>query len=455
MKDPNLAAGPPPLRPPWPRPPLSGLAGLVRNRWVQLSAGIVAMVAVANLQYGWTLFVKPICQRFGWAEGAVQVAFTLFVLTETWLVPVEAHLAERFGPSPLVLTGGVLVALAWTVNSVADTLDLLYLGAVLGGVGAGIVYGISIGSALKWFPDRRGLAAGLTAAAFGGGSALTVLPIHAMIQRSGYQAAFLYFGLIQGAVVVLAALLMRSPRVREWPRLAAADAGAPKATQPAPAPVAEPARDYTPAEVLRTPAFWLMYAMFTMVASGGLMATAQLEPMSRHYGVAGMEVTILGLTGVALVLAMQLDRALNGLARPFFGWVSDRIGREKTMFLAFSLEGGAILLLLALAHDPIWFVLLSGLTFFAWGEIYSLFPATSADLFGRKHATMNYALLYTAKGTAALLVPLGSLLKEATGSWVPIFALAVAFNWLTAALALLVLRPLRRRMAQGDSAACG
>jgi OFA family oxalate/formate antiporter-like MFS transporter len=412
------------------------VAGLLRNRWVQLAAGIVAMIAVANLQYGWTLFVTPIQQKFGWSYQDIQIAFTLFVLAETWLVPVEARLAERFGPCPLVLAGGVLVALAWAVNSAADTLGLLYLGAVLGGVGAGIVYGVSIGSALKWFPDRRGLAAGLTAAAFGGGSALTVVPIHNMIRDSGYQAAFLYFGLIQGAVVFLAALVMRSPTAGEL----LAPRGDPRV-------LVRPARDFTPTEVLRTPAFWLMYAMFTMVASGGLLATAQLEPMSRHYGVKEVEVTVLGFTMAALPFAMQLDRVLNGAARPFFGWVSDRIGREQTMFLAFAVEGGAILLLLALAHVPIWFVLLSGLTFFAWGEIYSLFPATCGDLFGRKYATTNYALLYTAKGTAALLVPVGSLLRDATGSWVPIFALAVAFNWLTALLALFVLRPLRQRMA--------
>jgi OFA family oxalate/formate antiporter-like MFS transporter len=397
---------------------------------MQLLAGIVAMVAVANLQYGWTLFVDPIHRKFGWAEALIQVAFTIFVLTETWLVPLEAYLADRFGPRPLVLVGGVFVGLAWAVNAVADSLLLLYLGAVLGGIGAGIVYGISMGSALKWFPDRRGLAAGLTAAAFGGGSALTVVPIYNTIEGSGYEAAFLWFGLGQGAVVLLAALVLRSPRPGETP-----EAARPK--------VRQSVRDFTPPEMLRTPTFWLLYGMFTMVATGGLMAVAQLKPMARDYGVADVPVTLLGFTLAALPFAMAIDRVLNGAARPFFGWVSDHIGRERTMFLAFTLEGFAILLLLNLAHIPVAFVLLSGLTFFAWGEIYSLFPALCGDLFGRKYATTNYALLYTAKGTASLLVPLGSLLTGATGSWMPIFVVAIVFDWATALLALFVLPRMR------------
>ncbi len=411
-------------------------ASLLRNRWVQLLAGILAMIAVANLQYGWTLFVGPIDRKYGWGEVAIQFAFALFVLTETWLVPGEAYLADRLGPCPLVLAGGVFVGLAWTVNAVADSLSLLYLGAVLGGVGAGIVYGVSMGSALKWFPDRRGLAAGLTSAAFGAGSALTVVPIHNTIEHAGYEAAFLWFGLGQGAVVLLAALLLRAPAPGE-----VRAAASPK--------VRQSGRDYTPREMLRTPTFWLLYVMFTMVATGGLLAVAQLKPMARDYGVADLPVSLLGVTLAALPFAMSLDRVLNGATRPFFGWVSDHIGRERTMFIAFTLEGFAILALLCLAHDPVAFVLLSGLAFFAWGEIYSLFPAMCGDMFGRQYATTNYALLYTAKGTAALLVPIGSLLKEATGSWVPIFAVAIAFDWLTAVLALCVLPRLRAVPAAG------
>jgi OFA family oxalate/formate antiporter-like MFS transporter len=407
-------------------------ASPVRNRWLQLLVGIIAMVAVANLQYGWTLFVNPIDNQFHWGKAAIQVSFTLFVLAETWLVPFEAYLVDRFGPQLIVGIGGVLVAIAWVINSRADSLALLYLGGAIGGVGAGIVYGTSIGNALKWFPDRRGLAAGLTSAAFGAGSALTVVPIAEMIETQGYQAAFFWFGLGQGLVVLLMALLMRTPTAHET-------AAATPVRQRA-------ARDYTPLETLRSPVFWLLYFMFTMVATGGLMATAQLGPIARDYGVADVPVTILGLTVAALPFALSLDRVLNGFTRPFFGWVSDHIGRENTMFIAFTLEGVAILLLVTFAHVPVLFVVLSGLVFFAWGEIYSLFPAISGDLFGSKYATTNYGMLYTAKGTASLLVPIGSLVQAATGSWLPIFLLAVAFDWAGALLALLVLKRVRARM---------
>ncbi|MCI0458079.1 MAG: oxalate/formate MFS antiporter [Gemmataceae bacterium] len=412
---------------------------LLRNRWVQLLAGIVAMVAVANFQYGWTLFVEPIWARFrplypslaaDELRTAIQIAFTLFILTETWLVPVEGYLADRYGPGLMVLAGGLIVGVAWAVNSVADSLALLYTGQILAGIGAGIVYGISIGSALKWFPDRRGLAAGLTSAAFGAGAALTVLPIHNMIRSEGYESAFLWFGLGQGAVVILAALVLRAPRPGE-------------VHQTASRKVAQSQRDFTPGDMMRTPAFWLLYAMFTMVATGGLLLVAHRGKMVEDYHLTNQPVSLLGLTMMALPFAMTLERLLNGVTRPFFGWVSDHIGRERTMFIAFALEGFAILAFINLAGDPIAFVLLSGLAFFAWGEIFSLFPAVCADLFGRQYATTNYALLYTAKGTASLLVPLGSVLYSVTGSWVPVFAVVIAFDWITAILALFVLPLLR------------
>ncbi len=400
------------------------------NRWVQLGLGILVMVMIANLQYGWTLFVNPLAAKFHWTRAAIQVAFTLFILTETWLVPFEGYLVDLFGPRLLVAAGGVLVGVAWVINAQAATLSTLYVGAIVGGVGAGIVYGMAVGNALKWFPDLRGLAAGLTAAGFGAGSALTIVPIYNMIRSSGYQSAFLFFGILQGLVVLAAAGFLRAPRKGEVPEVAATPA------------LHQSARDYTPFEMLRTPAFWLQYVMMTLVATGGLMAVAQLAPMAKDYKVADFPVSLLGITMAALPFALSLDRILNGLTRPFFGWVSDHIGRENTMFIAFSLEGLAIILLLRLAHVPAMFVVLSGLVFFGWGEIYSLFPSINGDMFGRKFATTNYGLLYTAKGTASLLVPIGSILKASTGSWVPIFIVAIAFDFIAALLAIFALKPL-------------
>ena len=406
------------------------------TRWGQLIFGIICMVMIANLQYGWTLFVGPIDQKYGWGRAAIQVAFTIFVLTETWLVPVEGYLIDKFGPRIMISVSGALVGIAWVINSVADSLLLLYVGAAIGGIGAGVIYGGSVGNALKWFPDRRGLAAGLTAAGFGAGSALTVIPIAHLIQSSGYESAFLWFGLGQGIVVILIALLLRAPEADEVP-VAAAPA------------VQQTRRDYGPAEVLKTAPFWVMYVMFVMVGAGGLMAIAQLAPIANDYKIAGIPVSILGLTLPALTFALTIDRVLNGVCRPFFGWVSDHIGRENTMFIAFFAEGVGIYALLYFANNPVLFVMLSGVVFFAWGEIYSLFPATCTDLYGRKFATTNYGMLYTAKGTASLLVPLANVLTTATGSWHAVFYVAAILNIVAAIMALAVLKPMRRRkMAQ-------
>ena len=410
------------------------------TRWGQLIFGIICMVMIANLQYGWTLFVNPIDQKYHWGRAAIQVAFTIFVLTETWLVPFEGYLIDKFGPKVMVCGSGVLVAIAWMINSIADSLFLLYVGAAIGGIGAGVIYGASVGNALKWFPDRRGLAAGLTAAGFGAGSALTVIPIANMIHSGGYQAAFFWFGLGQGIVVVLVALLLKAPQAGEVPA-------------PAAPAVQQTRRDVGPAEVVRQPVFWVMYAMFVMVGSGGLMAIAQLAPIANDYKIAAIPVSILGLTLPALTFALTIDRVLNGVCRPFFGWVSDQIGRENTMFIAFLIEGIGIYALLTFATNPVMFVVLSGLVFFAWGEIYSLFPATCTDIFGRKFATTNYGMLYTAKGTASLLVPLSSVLTAATGSWHAVFYVAALLNIAAAVMALFVLKPMRLRTIAQDAPA--
>jgi OFA family oxalate/formate antiporter-like MFS transporter len=407
------------------------------TRWGQLIFGIICMVMIANLQYGWTLFVNPIDQKYHWGRAAIQVAFTIFVLTETWLVPIEGYLIDKFGPRIMVFGSGILVGLAWVMNAYANSLFTLYLAAAIGGIGAGVIYGGCVGNALKWFPDRRGLAAGLTAAGFGAGSALTVIPIANLIVSHGYEAAFFWFGIGQGLIVLIFALFVRAPGPGEAP--------APSAPT-----VAQTRRDYGPAEVLRTAPFWVMYVMFVMVGTGGLMATAQLAPIARDFKIDTVPVSILGLTLPALTFALSIDRVLNGLTRPFFGWVSDQIGRENTMFLAFLAEGIGIYFLLLYASHPFLFVILSGIVFFAWGEIYSLFPATCTDMYGRKFATTNYGMLYTAKGTAALLVPLANVLYDASGkSWTAVFIVAAILNIIAAVMAVAVLRPLRmRHMAQ-------
>jgi OFA family oxalate/formate antiporter-like MFS transporter len=405
---------------------------------------------IANLQYGWTLFVLPISQAHDWGRAAIQVAFTVFVISETWLLPLEGYVIDRIGPKLTVGAGGVLIGASWVLNSAADSLTLLYTAAAIGGIGAGFIYGATVGNAIKWFPDRRGLAAGLTAAGFGAGSAVTVIPISNMIAASGYRTTFLVFGLIQGIVVMAVALLLRAPPGLPVKREGMTAPSGMTATRPS--RLHDLTRDYTPGQVAREPVFWLMYLMFVLVGAGGLIATAQLSVIATDFGVAKTPVTLLYLTMPALTFALAIDRVLNGLTRPFFGWVSDQIGRENTMFIAFLLEGLGILVLIAFASNAVAFVILTGVVFFAWGEIYSLFPAVCGDTFGRRFAATNYGMLYTAKGTAALLVPLGSLLRDATGDWLIVLYVAAGVNLLAAALALFALKPLRRRFIRRSMA---
>jgi len=404
--------------------------GPFANPWIQLVAGVVCMSMIAQYQYGWTVFVLPMSDAHGWGNAAIQVSFTIFVILETWLVPVEGYLADRFGPRFVVLCGGILAGLAWVIDSSATTLPVLYLGGAVAGIGAGMVYGTCIGNALKWFGQRRGLAAGLTSAGFGAGAALTIIPITNMIKTSGYAHTFLFFGILQGSIVVIASLfLMTAPK------------GGPIELKPP--RTLQGVYDHTPVQVLTSPVFYVMYVMFVLVAAGGLTAVAQLGPIAKDYMIDTFPVTLIGITLPALTFALVLNNIMNGITRPALGAVSDAIGREVTMFLAFLIEGLGIFALWKFGTTPFAFVLLSGLVFFAWGEIYSIFPATSRDHFGQKFATTNYGMLYTAKGTASILVPFAGALSASTGSWSAVLVIAAIANIVAALMAIGILRPLR------------
>ncbi len=408
-------------------------------RWLQLLMGIVCMAMIANLQYGWTLFVDPIDAKNHWGRASIQLAFTIFVVTETWLVPVEAWFVDKYGPSLVVMFGGVMIAISWALNSFAESLTMLYAAAIVGGIGAGAVYGTCVGNALKWFPDHRGLAAGATAAGFGAGAAITVVPIASMIASSGYQSAFLDFGIGQGLIVFILAFFIRPPSVAIPVRRKQLNLPQTKV-------------DFTPPQVLRSPIFWLMYAVFVMVAAGGLMTAAQIAPIAHDFKIANSPVSLAGFQMAALTFAISLDRIFDGFGRPLFGWVSDNIGREHTMFIAFGTAALMLLTLSTYGHIPIVFVLATAVYFGVFGEIYSLFPATSGDTFGAKYATTNNGMLYTAKGTAALLVPLASIVAARYG-WQAVFVIAVALNATAALIALFLIKPIRRAFILGNEAA--
>jgi MFS transporter, OFA family, oxalate/formate antiporter len=424
-----------------------GAKASAATRWTQLLSVFICMVMISNLQYGWTLFVNPMREAhsswgfdfLSWhfdSLAAIQMAFTIFIALETWLTPIEGwivdHLGARRGPRLMVAFGGIFVGLGWLINSVADSLGMLYLGAVVGGIGGGAVYATSVGHAVKWFPDRRGLAVGLTAAGYGMGSAVSVLPIQHVVGSYGYQTAFFWFALIQGGAVFVLAWLLRGPEAGDVPQ-----AVAPK--------VIQTTRSYTPAEVLSTPVFWLLYVMFVMVSGSGLMATAQIAPIAKDFGV---EKVVLMMGATTLSLAVIIDSVANGAARPLFGWVSDNIGREYTMAVAFALGGLAYWLLEGFGTIPWAFVAFAAMIFLTWGEIFSLFPSTCTDSFGPKFATVNLSLLYTAKGASAVFAPIANLIKDATGSWHMVFLLATIMNFAVVLMALFILRPLRRRMLE-------
>src|SRR5207247_746044 len=293
------------------------------SRWIKLVVGIICMVMIANLQYGWTYFVDPMNAKYHWGRTDIQIAFTIFIATETWLVPVEGWFVDRFGPRIVIMFGGIVVALGWSLNSVASSLPMLYFAAALSGIGAGAVYGTCVGNALEGFADRRGLAAGLTAAGFGAGAAATVYPIIWVIRTYGYDRAFLWFGLGQGAVILVLSQLLKAPKQGEAPR-------------PVARRIAQGTRDYRPTEMLQTPLFWVLYVMFVLVAASGLVVTAQVAPIARDYKIAGLPVNFLFVSSTVLLMAGIVDNILNGLARPTFGWVSDHIGRENTMALVFT-----------------------------------------------------------------------------------------------------------------------
>lgn len=407
------------------------------NRWVQLVAGIVAMMAIANLQYAWTLFTTPIQAHLHVSLVAVQWTFTLFVALETWLVPFEGYLVDIIGPRLMLGLGSIMVALGWVGSGRAESITSLYFWYGLGGIGAGIVYGGSIGNALKWFPDHRGLCVGLTAGAYGIGTASTIAPIASMLKTSGYQHTFVVWGFIQGIVVLVCALFLARPPLGwappNWKEKEAKIKAKLKVSSV----------NLTPWQMLRQPSFYVIYLMMTMLAFGGLVVTAQLNPLAKSYHVDNV-IIAWGMT--ALVMAITVDRLLNGLTRPFWGWVSDHIGRENAIFYSFMLEAACVFALLQLMSRPVWFVALSGLCFFAWGNIFSLFPAITGDLYGNKWATTNYGVVYTAKGLAALLAgPGAAWLFAKTGSWNKVFWAMIVCDVAAAFMALLWLKPLAAR----------
>jgi oxalate/formate antiporter len=404
-------------------------------RWIQLLLGLVCMVVISSPQYVWTLFTQPLMTTTGATLAQIQITFSVLIVMQTFLAPCQGLLVDRFGPRALLSVGGALTGLSWVLAARATTLVGLYLTyGLLGGIGTGIVYVGVIGHMVQWFPDRRGFATGVVAAGYGMGALLTTFPIAELLKDAGYQQALARYGLIFIAVGVLAAQGLRSANPKtQIPK--------PKSQNESRIPNPE-SRQVRPADMLRTPIFWLMFVMMTMMSTAGLMVTSQMAAFTRDFGMANAVVFGLPL----LPLALSIDRITNGLTRPFFGWLSDQIGRENTMVIAFTLEGTAMTLWLFTRSHPALFVIMSGVVLFGWGEIFSLFPSTLTDTYGTRHATTNYGFLYLAQGVGSVLGgPVAALLHDAYGSWMPVFGIIIAMNFATALLAGRVLKPMRQR----------
>ena len=404
------------------------------NRWLQLLLGVIAMMAISSPQYVWTLFTRPFSQRLGATLPEIQVTFSLLIVLQTFFSPFQAYLVDRFGPRLLISVGAIMAGGSWVLASTVSTLWGLYLTyGIIGGFGTGIIYVGIIGLMVRWFPDRRGLATGLAAAGYGFGAFFTSFPIDYMIKSSGYQHTLVVWGIIQGIIGVAAALGLRTPP----------EDYRPEGYDPATVQTEMQAkRSFTPVEMLQNPIFYLLFIMMAMMSTSGLMVVSNVGPFAKEFKVA--DVLVLGMA--ALPLSLTLSRVTNGLTRPFFGWVSDHIGRESTMALAFALEAVAILILFFFLDHPAMFVVLTGLVFFGWGEIFSLFPSTLTDTFGPRYAATNYGFLYIAQGVGSIFGgPAAAYLKQWTGSWTTVFILVACLDALTAILALTALKQMRRR----------
>ena len=415
----------------------------MRSRWNQLLLGLVCMVVISSPQYVWTLFTQPLMTTLQATLAQIQITFSILIVIQTFLAPCQGLLVDRFGPRALLSVGGALTGLSWVLAARATTLTGLYLTyGVLGGIGTGIVYVGVIGHMVQWFPDRRGFATGVVAAGYGMGALLTTFPIAELLKESGYQLALVRYGWIFVAVGVLAAQGLRSVNPKSQIPNSKSQIGF-RIESRIESRIPNPeSRQFGPAQMLRTPIFWLMFVMMTMMSTAGLMVTSQMAAFTRDFGMA--EAIVFGLP--LLPLALSVDRVMNGLTRPFFGWLSDQIGRENTMVIAFSLEGTAMTLWLLTRSHPALFVIMSGVVLFGWGEIFSLFPSTLTDTYGTKYATTNYGFLYMAQGVGSVLGgPVAALLHDAYGSWMPVFAIIIAMNFATALLAGLMLKPMRRR----------
>lgn len=422
------------------------------GRRLQLAVAILGMVMIAPLQYAWTLFAEPLSEEHVWSLAAVQVGFTVFVIFQSFTQPVTGSLIDRFGPGPSVAVGAVLAGAGWIAMGLAGSLPVLYAAYAAVGVGAGIVYAASIGTALRWYPDRRGLAVGLVTAGFGAGALPFIPLLDGMVTARGTTTGFVVSGAVIGAVLLACAALLRHPPPAMPPARSAVVPTIADPSSSAPSVDASPSThlglttarglgdrvaQYSPVQMIRTGRFWLIFVMYLCMATGGLLVTANLKPFALSLGVA---------SGV-IVTALAVAQIPNGLSRVVWGWVSDRIGRLQTMVIAFAANGLLLALLPFVGDVPAALIVLTPLVMFTWGEAFALIPAVTADTFGTEHAAANQGVMYTAKGFGGLFGGALAAWLAATFGWTTVFLTAAGMALAAAAGAALLLAAARRRAA--------
>jgi MFS transporter, OFA family, oxalate/formate antiporter len=414
------------------------------NRWIQLIAGVVSMIVISNYQYAFTLFTPGMRETFkGVPYSQIATIFTAFILFETWPVPVAGIFVDKFGIRKLMSLGSILILLGWLLSgTIAKSVhDLWIYYGVLAGTGAGIIYISTVANAVKWFPDRRGLAAGLTAAGFGGGAALTLIPIAGTISSIGWASTMAIWGVAQGIIALICAFILRHPPAGWQPR------GWAEKSKTVSKVLSQSKVNYTWTQTLTRPEFYLLYIMFLFVCTGGLMTTGNLSQIAKSLNVFDAKVL-----GIAIVpFTATIAGVTNAFSRIMWGSISDKLGREYTMTLAFAVEAFLIFLMTQIHGHPMLFVLVLPFVFLSWGEIYALFSAITGDVFGPKNATANYGMLYTAKGVSSILAGFGAAALAAyfAGSFVVPYYITAIFDAIAAVLAFFVLRPLiRKRIAK-------